>query len=93
MSKGLEFPSEASKTDRVWMDLRRGDSGSMSGKRRWNLRSRESSGMERWLSGQEHWVLCWRSWVQIPATIWWLTTIRNEIWRALMVCLKTATVY
>jgi len=34
-----------------------------------------------------------RSRVQIPATTWWLTTICNEIWRSLLVCLKTATVY
>jgi hypothetical protein len=34
-----------------------------------------------------------RSWVQIPATTWWLTTICNEIWRPLLVCLKSATVY
>jgi hypothetical protein len=31
--------------------------------------------------------------VQIPATTWWLTTIRNKIWCPLLVCLKTATVY
>ena len=36
-------------------------------------------GLERWLSSYEHWVLFWRSWVQIPATTWWLTTICNEI--------------
>jgi hypothetical protein len=41
----------------------------------------------------EHWLLFLRSWVQIPPTKWWLTTIRNEIWRLLLVCLKTATVY
>jgi hypothetical protein len=34
-----------------------------------------------------------RSRVQIPATTWWLTTICNKIWRPLLVCLKTATVY
>jgi hypothetical protein len=34
-----------------------------------------------------------RSWVHIPATTWWLTTIRNEIWLPLLECLKTATVY
>ena len=34
-----------------------------------------------------------RSGVQIPATTWWLTTIRNEIWRPLLECLKTASVY
>jgi hypothetical protein len=34
-----------------------------------------------------------RSRVQIPATTWWLTTIRNKIWLPLLVCLKTATVY
>jgi hypothetical protein len=34
-----------------------------------------------------------RSGVQIPATTWWLTTIRNEIWCLLLGCLKTATVY
>jgi hypothetical protein len=34
-----------------------------------------------------------RSRVQIPATTWWLTTICNEIWCPLLVCLKTATVY
>ena len=31
--------------------------------------------------------------VQIPATTWWLTTIRNKIWLPLLECLKTATVY
>ena len=32
--------------------------------------------------------------VQIPGTTWWwLTTIRNENWRPLLHCLKTATVY
>ena len=30
---------------------------------------------------------------QIPATTWWLTTIRDEIWCPLLGCLKTATVY
>jgi hypothetical protein len=49
-------------------------------------------GLERWLSGLEHWLLFRRSWVQIPATTWWLTTIHNEVWRPLLVCLKTATV-
>jgi hypothetical protein len=34
-----------------------------------------------------------RSRVQIPATTWWLITIRNKIWRPLLECLKTATVY
>jgi hypothetical protein len=34
-----------------------------------------------------------RSKVQIPATTWWLTTTRNEIWCPLLECLKTATVY
>jgi hypothetical protein len=34
-----------------------------------------------------------RSRVQIPATKWWLTTICNKIWRPLLECLKTATVY
>jgi hypothetical protein len=38
-------------------------------------------------------LLFWRSRVQIPATTWWLTTIRNEIWLPLLVCLKTATVH
>jgi hypothetical protein len=32
-----------------------------------------------------------RSGVQIPATTWWLTTIRNKI--SLLECLRTATVY
>jgi hypothetical protein len=49
--------------------------------------------LERWLSGQEHWLLFWRSCVQFPATTWWLTTICNGIWCPLLVCLKTATVY
>jgi hypothetical protein len=31
--------------------------------------------------------------VQIPATTWWLTTIRNEIWLPLLEYVKTATVY
>jgi hypothetical protein len=30
--------------------------------------------------------------VQIPATTWWLTTIRKEIRLPLLECLKTATV-
>ena len=30
---------------------------------------------------------------KIPATTWWLTTISNEIWCPLLVCLKTAIVY
>ena len=34
-----------------------------------------------------------RSWVQFPATTWWLTTICNKIWRPLLECLKAATVY
>jgi hypothetical protein len=34
-----------------------------------------------------------RSGVQIPATTWWLTTIRNEVWLPFLECLKTATVY
>jgi hypothetical protein len=34
-----------------------------------------------------------RSEVQIPATTWWLTTTRNEIWCPLLVYLKTTTVY
>jgi hypothetical protein len=34
-----------------------------------------------------------RSWVQILATTWWLTTICNEIWLPLLECQKTATVY
>jgi hypothetical protein len=34
-----------------------------------------------------------RSRVQIPATTWSLTTIRNKIWLPLLVCLKTARVY
>ena len=41
----------------------------------------------------QSWLLFQRSWVPIPATTWWLTTICNEIWRPLLVCLKTATVY
>jgi hypothetical protein len=40
----------------------------------------------------KHWLLFLRSWVQIPATTWWLTTICNEIWRSLLMHLKTATV-
>jgi hypothetical protein len=38
-------------------------------------------------------LLFWRSWVQIPATTWWLTTTHNEIWHPLLVRLKTTTVY
>ena len=34
-----------------------------------------------------------RSWVQVPATSWCLTTTCNEIWCPLVGCLKTATVY
>jgi hypothetical protein len=43
--------------------------------------------------GRSTWLFFRRSRVQIPATTWWLTTIRNEIWHPLLVCLKTATVY
>jgi hypothetical protein len=50
-------------------------------------------GLERWLSGDEHRLLFQRSWVQFPAPIWWLTTICNDLWCCLLVCLKTATVY
>jgi hypothetical protein len=42
---------------------------------------------------EEHWLLFQRSWVQIPATTWWLTTICNGIRSPLLVCLKMATVY
>jgi len=49
-------------------------------------------GLERWLSGKEHRLLFQRSWVQFPATTWWLTAICNEIWWPFLVCL-TATVY
>jgi hypothetical protein len=28
-----------------------------------------------------------RSWVQFPATTWWLTTICNGLWCPLLVCL------
>jgi hypothetical protein len=31
--------------------------------------------------------------VQILATTWWLTTTRNEIWRPLLVCLKSVSGY
>jgi hypothetical protein len=51
------------------------------------------SNLERWFSGQEHWLLFQRSWVQIPATTWWLTTICNEIRWPLLVRLNKATVY
>jgi hypothetical protein len=54
---------------------------------------RKYQGLERWLSGYEHWLLFQRSWFQILATTWWLTTIRNEIWCPLLECLKTATVF
>jgi hypothetical protein len=52
------------------------------------------SGLERmaqWL--RSTFLLFWRSWVQIPATTWWLTTICNEIWLPLLMHLETATVY
>jgi hypothetical protein len=49
--------------------------------------------LERWVSCSEHWLLLWRSWVQIQATTWWPTTICNEIWYPLLVCLRTATVH
>ena len=54
---------------------------------------KKGTGLVRWLRGQEHWRLSRRSWVQIPATTWWLTTIHNEIWHPLLVCLKTTTEY
>jgi hypothetical protein len=34
-----------------------------------------------------------RSWVQFPATTWWLTTICHEIRCPLLECLKTVTLY
>jgi hypothetical protein len=43
--------------------------------------------------GKSTQLLFWRSGVQIPATTWWLTTIRNKIWLPLLVCLKIATEY
>jgi hypothetical protein len=43
-------------------------------------------GLERWLSAQEHWLFFQRSWVQFPATTWWLTTICNGVWYPLLVC-------
>ena len=49
--------------------------------------------LERWLSGEEPWLLFQRTWVQFPATTWWLTTICNGVWCPFLVCLKTATVY
>jgi hypothetical protein len=52
------------------------------------LRSYQGWGLERWLSVWEHWLLFQSSWVQIPATTWWLTII----WCPLLRCLKTATV-
>ena len=49
--------------------------------------------LERWHSVYEHWLLFQRSWVQLPVTTWWLTTICNGILFPLLVCLKTVTVY
>jgi hypothetical protein len=48
----------------------------------------------RWYHGK-HGFPCWRdgSWVQFPATTWWLTTICNGIRCTPLVCLKTVTVY
>ena len=54
---------------------------------------KEIGGLARWLSSLECWLLFGRSWVQIPATTWWLITTHNEIWRPLLLCQKTATVY
>jgi hypothetical protein len=48
---------------------------------------------EAWLSSLEQWLLFQRSWVQVPATTWWLTTICKGIWCPLLVYLKIATVY
>ena len=45
-----------------------------------------------WRDGSAR-LLSRRSWVQIPATTWWLTTTHNEIWLPFLVHLKTATVY
>jgi hypothetical protein len=42
---------------------------------------------------KRHWLLFQRSWVQFPATTWWLTTICSRVWCPLLVCLKTPTVY
>jgi hypothetical protein len=62
----------------------------------WQTRSRERIAHRGWWDGsvgKSTWLLYRRSRVQIPATTWWLTTIRNEIWFPLLECLKTATMY
>ena len=49
-----------------------------------------------WRNGsaaKEHWLLSQRSWVQFPATTWWLTTICNGIQCPHLVHLKRGTVY
>jgi hypothetical protein len=57
-------------------------------------RSRGTSArLDRWFSDLKHWLLFQRSWVQFPATTWWLITICNGIRCPLLVCLKKATVY
>jgi hypothetical protein len=60
-----------------------------------HIHSQEQRGWGWWDGsvGKSTRLLFWRSRVQIPATTWWLTTIRNKIWLPLLVCLKTATVY
>ena len=36
-----------------------------------------SRGLERWLRGQEHWLLFWRSLVQFPESTWQFTNVCN----------------
>jgi hypothetical protein len=60
------------------------------------LKSFTGSGWRDGSAGKStHWLLFPRSWVQIPATTWWLTTIYNEIWHLFWHGwrLKTATVH
>lgn len=39
--------------------------------------------MKRWLSGSKHWLLLYKTQVQFPAHIWWLTTIITSASEAL----------
>jgi hypothetical protein len=59
----------------------------------WGLQVNTSGGWWDGSVGKSTRLLFRRSRVQIPATTWWLITIRNKIWLPLLVCLKTAIVY
>ena len=62
-------------------------------KKKKKRKEKRSWAREMWLNLEEDWLLFWRSWVQIPATTWRLTTIYNGIRCPLLECLKRVTVY